>query len=283
MASIITHPGSAHLDDFLSCCLLLHKSGDIDIILRKEPSDEEIQNPALWKLDVGERYDPARRCFDHHKNQMTNDCTLSLLLKHWGLWNKAEATHQWLRTAVLQDTHGSQAVIEQLGIPSEALGALDSFIKRTVLDMFGEQQTIRKGDLLFRLMEQIGDRFFFLIGQYESLPALMKPSLEFKELKGVPVGLCYKGLEPAHMLLRLLKERMRERWPEAHGGIVVLPNNRIPGTLALKRLADDPRVDFTRIAHYEKVIYAHDSGFYVSVHPMSDYELDIYIKDAIRD
>ncbi|MHA1456669.1 MAG: hypothetical protein ACTSR5_11920 [Promethearchaeota archaeon] len=29
MAVIITHPGSAHLDDFLSCCLVINKSGNV--------------------------------------------------------------------------------------------------------------------------------------------------------------------------------------------------------------------------------------------------------------
>ena len=77
MALIITHPGSAHLDDFLSCCLVVNKSGNIKKIKRKEPNQAEIKDLAIWKLDVGETSDPDMKCFDHHQDGMNDECALS--------------------------------------------------------------------------------------------------------------------------------------------------------------------------------------------------------------
>ena len=75
---------------------------------------------------------------------------------------------------------------------------------------------------------------------------------------------------------------MKEKWPTFKGGIAIYPNKRVKGTLAIKRYDDDERVDFTRISHYEKVVYSHPKGFFVSVEQMTDDELEQYIKGAIK-
>ena len=67
MGIIIIHPGSAHLDDFLSCCLVMHQHKEIDEIRRREPSRTEILDPNIWVLDVGDTLDPERKCYDHHQ------------------------------------------------------------------------------------------------------------------------------------------------------------------------------------------------------------------------
>jgi len=114
MVLIITHPGSAHLDDFLSCCLVVNKSGNVKQIKRKEPNEAEIKDPAIWKLDVGEKYDPVIKCFDHHQDAVYDDCTLSLLLKNWGYWRIANEVYNWLKIVVINDTIGPTEVTRQL-------------------------------------------------------------------------------------------------------------------------------------------------------------------------
>lgn len=136
MVLIITHPGSAHLDDFLSCCLVIAKKGNVKKIKRKEPDYGEIKNPIIWKLDVGEKYDPDTKCFDHHQDEIDNDCTLSLLLKNWSLWSIASEVHKWLNIVVINDTVGPEGITRQLKISYKAMGALDSFVERSILDEF---------------------------------------------------------------------------------------------------------------------------------------------------
>ena len=66
---IITHPGSAHFDEFFAICLILAKNPGLDFrVERREPSKQELDNPAIWVVDIGERLEPERRNFDHHQN-----------------------------------------------------------------------------------------------------------------------------------------------------------------------------------------------------------------------
>jgi hypothetical protein len=282
MALIITHPGSAHLDDFLSCCLVVNKNGNIKKIKRKEPNKAEIKDPAIWKLDVGGMFDPDIKCFDHHQDGMDEECTLSLLLKNWGLWSIANEVHKWLKIVVINDTIGPKEITKQLKISFKAMGALNSFVERTILDFFNKQKEIEKESLLFSLMEIIGQNFFALIDEYTTIMGEVKEKLKYKIINGVQSILFYKNLNHSSTLIRIIKDKMKEKWPDLRGGIAVYPNKRVKGTLALKRFDDDERVDFSRISHYEKVVYSHPKGFFVSVRQMTEDQLVQYIKGAIK-
>ncbi len=282
MALIITHPGSAHLDDFLSCCLVVNKSGNIKKIKRKEPDKAEIKDPAIWKLDVGERLDPEIKCFDHHQDGMNEECTLSLLLKNWGLWSIANEVHKWLNIVVVNDTKGPKEVTKQLKISFKAMGALDSFVERTILDLFKKQKEIKKESLLFSLMEIIGQNFFALIDEYATVMEKVNEKLEYKTINGVQSIFCYEGLTHSSTLLRIIRDKMIEKWPNLKGGIAVYPNKRVKGTIALRRYDDDERVNFSRISNYDKVVYSHPAGFFISVEQMTKDQLEQYIKDAIK-
>ncbi len=282
MALIITHPGSPHLDDFLSCCLVVNKSGNIKKIKRKEPNKAEIKDPAIWKLDVGEMFDPETKCFDHHQDDIDDDCTLSLLLKYWGLWSIANEVHNWLKIVVVNDTVGPEEVTKQLKISYTAMGALDSFVERTILDLFKKQKEIEKGSPLFSLMEIVGQSFFSLIEEYAAVMEDVKEKLKYKTIKGVQSIFFYKDLNPSNILVRIIKDKMKKKWPNLRGGIAVYPNKRVKGTLALKRFDNDERVDFSRISNYDKVVYSHPKGFFISVEQMTEDQLEQYIKDAIK-
>ena len=149
MTIIITHPGSAHLDDFLSTCMVIYRAGDIEEIHRREPTQEEINNPTIWKLDVGDKHEPDINCYDHHQYAM-NDCTLSLLLKEWDLLDKALKVHTWLKIAIANDVKGPREVTRLLDISYTALGSLDSFVERTILEIFQKKKNLRREQHFFR-------------------------------------------------------------------------------------------------------------------------------------
>ena len=109
----------------------------------------------------------------------------------------------------------------------------------------------------------------------------LEGKIEFLRIKNVPVISCYKDVTFSRTLVRILNEKKREVFHDEKGGIAIYPNTRPPGTIALSRYHDDKRIDFTRISHYEKVTFAHPQGFFASVEPLSEYELEQYIKDAI--
>ncbi len=82
---IITHPGSAHFDEFFAISLILAKNPGVDFrIERRDPSTGELDNPEIWVVDIGERLEPERRNFDHHQN-IDHPASFVLVSDHLGL------------------------------------------------------------------------------------------------------------------------------------------------------------------------------------------------------
>ena len=66
---IITHPGSAHFDDVTAISLILAVYQNAEFkIERREPTQSELDDPNIWVIDVGDRYEPEKRNFDHHQS-----------------------------------------------------------------------------------------------------------------------------------------------------------------------------------------------------------------------
>ena len=249
MTIIITHPGGAHLDDFLSCCLVMYKYKDIDEIRRKEPNKSEINHPNIWVLDVGDKYDPDLKCYDHHQIQ-GEDCTLSLLLKDWGFWEKANKFYPWLEVSVLRDVKGPWELCKFLEIRSSTIAKLDSFIERTILQFFEDEEVISSRHILFSLMKEFGKYFFTAIREYHKVLEKVEKKIEFKEIKDVLITICYKDMKHSSHIAHILKEKRKESYPDERGGIFVYPNKRVLGTIALERYKDDKRVDLQRLVDF---------------------------------
>ena len=133
---IVTHMGGAHKDDFLACCLLAHLHGVS--IERREPTDQDLENPSICVVDVGAIHDLERNNFDHH--QFPRDapplCALSLVLQSLGLYEDALSFCAWLRPAEWLDTLGPNEAAKRMEIPRTALSALNSPIDMTLLNRF---------------------------------------------------------------------------------------------------------------------------------------------------
>ncbi len=66
---IITHPGSAHFDEVTAISLVLAvHNRTIFQIERREPRLAELDDPNIWIIDIGDRYEPTRLNFDHHQD-----------------------------------------------------------------------------------------------------------------------------------------------------------------------------------------------------------------------
>ena len=76
--TILTHPGGAHKDEFLACSVLLalHPVP----LVRREPTPEDLANPAICVVDVGHQHEPALHNFDHHQLPKDHPPTCSLSL-----------------------------------------------------------------------------------------------------------------------------------------------------------------------------------------------------------
>lgn len=127
----------------------------------------------------------------------------------------------------------------------------------------------------------IGNNFFILIDEYIKTMKEIREKLVYKIIDGVPSIFCYKGLNHSSTLTRIIRDRMKERWPDMKGGIAVYPNKRVIDTIAIRRYENDERVDFSKLANHDKVVYVHPKGFFISVEQMPEDQLEQYIKDAI--
>ena len=75
---IITHPGSAHFDEVTAISLILAVYADTEFrIERREPLPAELEDSSVWVVDIGNRYEPENRNFDHHQQI---DCPASFVL-----------------------------------------------------------------------------------------------------------------------------------------------------------------------------------------------------------
>lgn len=284
ITSIITHPGSAHIDDFLSVCLVIARFKNISVVFRKDPSEEELNNSEIWKLDIGNNLDSKLKMFDHHQYGV-EDCTLSLLLKDWDLWERAIEVFPQLPTMVIMDSRGPKEVAKSLDISSKAVNILTSILEREFLRFFSKKKEIKNNSGLFKVMEFIGSSFFEYIEEFFALYHKISDSIEFEEIKGVPVIFCLvEGIESSDSLFQVITKIKNERNYAIRGGILVFPNDRPPGSIGLRRLRDDKRVDFNRITKsrgFENTLFVHKRGFMAAVSELSDYELKEYIKASI--
>lgn len=81
ITKIITHAGQFHADEILACALLRVLGFDAPIERTYTPSESDFADPAVFVLDVGQRYEPEKGNFDHHQDSSL-ESTNVLILRH---------------------------------------------------------------------------------------------------------------------------------------------------------------------------------------------------------
>lgn len=260
LSLILTHPGGAHKDDLLACCLLVAVHGVA--VERREPTADDLADPAIAVVDVGGEHDPQRSNFDHHQFPADHPpvCSLTLVLQHLGMYEDARRFCEWLEPAEWFDTRGPHVTAQWLGVARETLGRLNSPIDVTILRRFARMKRLEPGEPIWELMRYIGeDLLGYLRGMRERMDFLARHA-EFWDVDGVEV---------------LFLPRTESMPDEPSGGIaryleaigkntsvvgLVYPDRRGNG-FGLSRHNDHPCFDFTRIAEETDVHFAHARGF----------------------
>src|SRR5688572_30387862 len=146
--TLVTHPGGAHKDEFLACCVLL--AVQPAPVLRREPTAADLADPAICVVDVGFLHEPAKNNFDHH--QLPRDhpptCSLSLVLQALELYDDARDFFPWLETAEWFDARGPFATADWLGVDRDLLPKLSSPIDGTLLRRFSGSARLVSGEPL---------------------------------------------------------------------------------------------------------------------------------------
>lgn len=259
---IITHPGGAHKDEFLACCVLIATHGAP--VFRREPEAGDLEDPAVAVVDVGHRHEPDRNNFDHH--QLPKDhppvCSLSLVLDRLGLYEDARRFCDWLEPAEWFDCRGPLATARWLGVQREVVDRLNSPIDVTLLRRFARETRLGAGDPLWEIMRMIGEDLTAFV-------RLLQTRLEFLDHHAE-----VWTIEPAAESRRVVFVPRTDPLPEepslglehfvtgrglAVDGLVI-PDRR-GGGYGLSRFQDSPRFDFGRLADHPEVHFAHARGF----------------------
>jgi len=92
---IITHPGSAHFDEVTAISLILAVNQDkFYKIERRQPSVAELENPAVWVVDVGDHLEPEKLNFDHHQDSAC-PASFHLVAEYLGLQESMSVLPWW--------------------------------------------------------------------------------------------------------------------------------------------------------------------------------------------
>ena len=79
---IVTHAGTFHADELCALALLHTMFPDAPVERTYTPSEEDFQDPEVWVLDIGRRYEPELNNFDHHHDAEL-PATNMLVLRHF--------------------------------------------------------------------------------------------------------------------------------------------------------------------------------------------------------
>ncbi|WP_395739880.1 MYG1 family protein [Prosthecobacter sp.] len=260
LSLILTHPGSSHKDELLACSLLaaVHRVP----IVRREPTPEDLADPATAVVDVGGQHDPALNNFDHHQFPADHPpvCSLSLVLQHLGLYEDARQFCDWLEPAEWFDTRGPNVTAQWLGVDRTAMNKLSSPIDITILRRFAKAKSLTPGEPLYEILTYIGQdlldylrdlraRLDFVAQNAEIWTFADHEVLYLPRTEPIPE-------EPSAGITRYLESIGKSTTTVA----LIYPDGRGTG-YGLSRHNDAPHYDFTRISTQPDVHFAHARGF----------------------
>lgn len=262
MKAVLTHPGSAHKDDFLACCLLVARY-QIPI-WRRDPEAADLADPGILVVDIGGEHEPDRGNFDHHQFPADHPpiCSLSLVLQHFEIYEDARAFCEWLEPTEWFDSRGPFATADWLGVERSLVNRLSSPVDITLLRRFAQKREHQPGEVIWEMMRMIGeDLFMYLRTLRERIDYVAEHARIFEVGEGAAaVRLLYMPRtdpmpdDPSAGLARYLDQVGQK----VEG--LIYPDRRGAG-YGLSRHEDSERLDFTRIAGEPDVHFAHARGF----------------------
>lgn len=281
---ILTHPGGAHKDDFLACSLLAHLHGVP--IQRREPTSEDLANPAICVVDVGGDHNPQLNNFDHH--QFPRDapplCALSLVLQNLGLYEDALKFCAWLRPAEWLDTRGPNEAAKLMGIPRSALSELNSPVDITLLKRFANHAELKPENPVYQVMCMVGeDIATYLRTLRDRIDYLNEHSQRWTiETDESPIQAIFLqqcnaiAADPSFGIHAFIDSEGMSNEIQA----LVYPDRRGDG-YGLTRYNDNPRLNFSQIESQDDVRFAHKNGFVAKVDATDPARLKELLRMAV--
>lgn len=267
VTKIITHPGTAHGDDFLACCILVAKFGVP--IERREPNQEDLDNQDIIVLDVGGRYEPEKLNFDHHQD-LTIPCSLVLVLRWLGLHEKFQRAYRWYENVDFRDRRGVKALGEKYGLSDEQMLELGVPAQTALMKSFENQGR-------FKNFEPDLDKFNSVneierMVTYEAMRMIGRELIVYAEKYGAAwesLENCERQNFRGHWLLINHSDDITATGDFArqnHISVMASHDNRGAGWAILRTNEGEKSFDFNRVANDTRIAFAHKGGFIAKTH-----------------
>jgi hypothetical protein len=253
MSLIVTHPGSAHKDDFMAVSVLLATLAD-SIVERREATPEDLADPDTYVIDVGMHYEPERHNFDHHHDQAL-PCAFHLVMEYLGYHEAAKIVYGWYQHMSMMDVRGPHKTAEHLGVNTSVLFAASSPIDGYILSLFSRIERLTKGDSLYALMQDFGQDFIAMIDQKMARFERLKQEVQIH-----PVDRYKAIVNRIEDNPKLSLELYLNTLNDDQVVLCITPSMRGAGW-ELLRLGDNLQVDFRDIAANPEVRFVHVNGF----------------------
>ena len=262
--TIITHPGGAHKDDFLACSVLL--SNHSVSIFRRDPTEQELEDPEVAVVDIGHQHDPKLNNFDHHQLPRDHEptCALSLVLQKFEIYEDTKEFCSWLETTEWFDCRGPHDTAEWLGVDREAMAKLNSPLDVTMFQAFAKQKEHHPGEPVWEVMKMMGtDLVQYVTGLRGRINQVAKIE-EFWDLgQGedmIKVAFAPRTEPEVEEASGGLAWRIKELGLEEEVVAMVYPDSR-GGGYGMRRYDDNLVLDFSQLSEQPDVHFTHNRGF----------------------
>ncbi len=242
-AKLITHNGKAHFDEFLAVALILAEHDDTHFhIERREPTEEELDNPDIWIVDIGQRYQPELKNFDHHQDTSLK-ASFVLVAEHLQVDQYLRNAPWWSFKDEI-DRRGGYKLADELGL--ESLEPLNSPLENFILGLFAESplSVYQQMKMFGRDQIETGKKMEQQIEFWKTCEQFMikdkKVLLGLTDETMGSVEYCESLDEPP--AVRITYDGRGEGW-------------------SLSTIKDAEGVDFSLLEGHEEIKFAHKNGF----------------------
>ena len=266
--SIEVHRGLAHVDDIMACAIAYALGVPHDApIERRDPTREELADPAVLVLDVGGVCDPDRMDFDHHQRGRDEPpkCAYKLLAEWFGVDGELAMLFPWYSVWNQIDVLGPFAVARSMGT---TWAAIEGLVENPLADF-----------LIRRFADDPGNRAKTVIALANGINLTRRC---WKRLSATAVSKTVCGLPAVDFTACSTDEisRCSDAWIRLHHPVCIISKDNRGAGLTLLRCNDDPRVDFSRCKGKPYAAFAHPGGFLLKTKTMAD-DPEVAIRDAM--
>lgn len=253
ITKIITHNGTAHLDEVLLLGLLhnifSHRGLSIPVE-RKQPTEEELDDPSIMVVDVGSRLEPEKNNFDHHglSEEGEPQCALSLFIRHTEI-----NFHRWLDADVAPGVPSWYKVVRYVDVMGPARAT--AILGQIAGNFFQPLTTMFELPSYMRAVEIASDLWEIWRMKYdeESARLIVARQKGFKQVHSVAI------IDDYEENIKYYEKAFQ--WSTQNPAIVIARSSL--GTWILLRRGGAPTVDFSKLDGLAE--YIHPSGHFAKV------------------